>query len=85
MLAPLKKLLVSGTAAVVAQIAEIGYNGQNIKLPTLEDSESLAALAKNEINGLRSGRIEDKRGWIVKVQPLDRVESLEPVWTFNQL
>lgn len=71
----LKEAFGSGTAAVIAQIAEIGYKDAVITLPTLNPGEGVAAIVKDEINGLRSGRIVDTRNWIVKVQPLETIEA----------
>ena len=68
----LQEVFGAGTAAVVATVAEIGYKEERIVLPPVTEN-SISQIAKNEINGLRSGRIEDTRNWIVKVKTLDAV------------
>lgn len=56
----------AGTAAVISPISEIAYGDVLIKLPPVE-SRTISQEAKSEIEGLRSGRIHDHRGWIVPV------------------
>lgn len=56
----------AGTAAVISHISEIAYGTELIKLPPVE-TRTISLLAKDEINGLRSGRITDHRGWIMEV------------------
>jgi branched-chain amino acid aminotransferase len=55
-----------GTAAVVSHISAITYRDYTITLPAVE-TRKIAELAKNTINKLRSGEIEDKYNW---VQPI---------------
>lgn len=62
----LQEAFGAGTAAVVAHIAEIAIGDELLKLPPVE-SRKIGLLAKAEIDGLRSGDIEDTRGWIVPV------------------
>ena len=64
----LQEAFGTGTAAVITQIAEIGYKEHQIVLPPI-DENSISTQIKSEINGLRSGRVLDTRGWIVKVKP----------------
>ena len=54
----------SGTAAVVSHISEITHGNTKMVLP---DDHKISNMLRNEINGLRSGRIEDKRNWLVPV------------------
>jgi branched-chain amino acid aminotransferase len=60
----LQEAFGSGTAAVVSQIAEIVHGDVTMKLP---EERVISAMLYNEINGLRSGRIEDKRNWLMAV------------------
>ncbi len=53
-----------GTAAVVSPVSMIGYKDKVMELPTADD-QSIGYFIKDTINGLRSGRIADNRGWIV--------------------
>ncbi|NAS29568.1 branched-chain amino acid aminotransferase [Flavobacteriaceae bacterium R38] len=63
----LKEAFGSGTAAVVSHISEITHNDTQMVLPNIDES-SISKMLHNEINGLRSGRIEDKRNWLVPVE-----------------
>jgi branched-chain amino acid aminotransferase len=63
----LKEAFGSGTAAVVSHIAEITHGDTRMVLPKVEDRK-ISNMLYNEINGLRSGRLEDKRHWTVPVE-----------------
>jgi branched-chain amino acid aminotransferase len=54
----------SGTAAVVSHISEITHRDTRMVLPK---ANAISDMLFDEINGLRSGRIEDSRGWLVPV------------------
>ncbi len=62
----LQEVFGSGTAAVVAHVEKIGYGDLEILLPPLEDRK-VSPWVKAQIDGLRSGAVEDTRGWIVPV------------------
>lgn len=56
----------AGTAATIAQIELIGYEGQDYILPAVEKREfSNKVLA--ELDAIRTGRKEDNFGWLVKL------------------
>jgi branched-chain amino acid aminotransferase len=56
----------TGTAATIATIETIGFDGKNYQLPaTTEDSFSTRIL--KELNDIRTGKKEDTRGWVYKV------------------
>lgn len=61
----------SGTAAVISHVASILYNDIEIVLPPVED-RTIGPWAKSQINGVRSGRIADKRGWLIEAGALTR-------------
>jgi len=61
----LKEAFGSGTAAVVSHIAEITHGNTKMILPM---DHEISNMLRDEINGLRSGRMEDKRGWLVPVE-----------------
>jgi branched-chain amino acid aminotransferase len=61
----LKEAFGSGTAAVVSHIAEITHAATKMILP---EQHIMSNMLRDEINGLRSGRIEDKRHWLVPVE-----------------
>lgn len=63
----LKEAFGSGTAAVVSHIAEITHGDIRMILPPVE-KRLISNMLYNEINGLRAGRIEDKRNWLVPVE-----------------
>lgn len=54
----------TGTAALVANVEEISYLDRVYQLPL---EWELSASIRDEINGMRFGKIEDKRGWVVPV------------------
>ncbi len=56
----------SGTAAVVSHISEITHNNIQMLFPNAGKT-GIATMLYDEINGLRSGRIADKRQWLVPV------------------
>lgn len=62
----LQEAFGTGTAAIVSHIAEIGSDELLMQLPPV-DQRPVGELIKSEINGLRSGRIADTRGWVVAV------------------
>lgn len=63
----LQEAFGTGTAAVVSHVSKIAYRDMEMVLPPLE-KRTVGALAKAEIDGLRSGEVEDTRGWIVPVK-----------------
>jgi branched-chain amino acid aminotransferase len=70
----LQEVFGTGTAAVVAHIAKIGYGETELILPPMEDRE-VGILAKKEIDGLRSGKIKDTHGWVVPVKTEETVDA----------
>lgn len=54
----------TGTAALVANVEEIRYKDSVYQLPLDWD---ISASIRDEINGMRYGKIADKRGWTVPV------------------
>ena len=55
-----------GTAATVAPIATIGYEGEDFDLPPVND-ESVSTMLMNELSGIRTGKILDENGWMVPI------------------
>jgi len=54
-----------GTAATVAPIDRLGLDGRDIRL---EDREgSVARRLEAELQGIQTGRIDDRHGWLVRV------------------
>jgi branched-chain amino acid aminotransferase len=56
----------TGTAALIANVEEIKYDKHTIRLDS--NNWELSTSIKDEINGMRFGTIEDKRGWTVPVK-----------------
>ena len=63
----LQEVFGTGTAAVVAHVSKLAYKDTVMELPPMEERE-VGQLIKAQINGMRSGRIEDKHGWIEPVK-----------------
>lgn len=55
-----------GTAVVVSPFATIGYNGKDYQLPEINEN-SISEILKNTLNDIRTGKGEDKYGWVWKV------------------
>lgn len=53
-----------GTAASISHIDTIGYNGQDYTLPPVSE-RAIANRLYDELEGIKRGAREDKRGWIV--------------------
>lgn len=70
----LQEVFGTGTAAVVAYINKIGYGDLEIVLPEI-GADAVGKLVKRQIDGLRAGKIEDTRGWIVPVKSKATVDA----------
>ncbi|MEL6274996.1 MAG: branched-chain amino acid aminotransferase [Bacteroidota bacterium] len=68
----LREVFGAGTAAVVSHVAELQYKDLLMTLPPVEDRK-IGNMLKAEIDGIRSGRIIDERGWIVPVKSSELV------------
>jgi branched-chain amino acid aminotransferase len=53
-----------GTAAVVIGVEDITYRDLVMKMPPM----NIGKMLKEEIENIRTGKIEDKMGWLVPVQ-----------------
>lgn len=56
----------AGTAATIAQIAKIGYRGEDLVLPPVE-SRTFSNKVYAFLNDMKAGKVEDPFGWIQKV------------------
>ena len=56
----------AGTAAVIAPIQIIGFDGVDYQLPDKKESD-FSSKVFTEINQIRLGQIKDTRGWVWKV------------------
>jgi len=55
-----------GTAATIAPIELIGYNGRDLILPPVE-VRKMSKLIANQLTAIRYGETEDKFGWMVNM------------------
>jgi len=55
-----------GTAATIAQIVGIGYNGKDYALPPIE-SRKFSPKVDETLRGIRKSKLEDTHHWMVKV------------------
>jgi branched-chain amino acid aminotransferase len=62
----LKEAFGAGTAAVIAPISELFYDGTTMTLPPVENWE-IANAIKKELADIRYGRVEDTHGWMYPV------------------
>jgi branched-chain amino acid aminotransferase len=56
----------TGTAANIAPISVIGHEGEDFTLPKPTE-ESFSTKALNFLDGIKTGRISDPFGWVVKI------------------
>lgn len=61
-----KEAFGTGTAATITKIDTIGFNGKNYNLD-VNDDQSFSSKVLKELNDIRTGKVEDTRGWVLKV------------------
>jgi len=61
-----KEAFGAGTAATIARIESIGYEGRDYRLPTA-DKEGFASKVFNELDGIKRGKRPDPFHWVVKM------------------
>lgn len=62
----LQEAFGSGTAASMSFIADLTYQDNTLELPKIEQW-TIAPMIKKQLDDIRYGRVEDKHGWIFKV------------------
>jgi branched-chain amino acid aminotransferase len=62
----LKEVFGCGTAATIAQIIGIGYQGKDYELPPVSERK-FSNRVDETLRGIRKGRMEDKFNWMLKV------------------
>jgi branched-chain amino acid aminotransferase len=62
----LKEAFGCGTAATIAQIVGIGYNGKDYMLPSV-DQRAFSPKVDEVLRNIRKGKAEDKFKWMAKV------------------
>lgn len=66
----LQEVFGSGTAAVVTMVSHIKYKDLTMTLPDYEHTV-VARMAKDTIDGIRSGRVQDTHEWLAPVKQHD--------------
>lgn len=69
----LEEAFGTGTAVGIAMVEEIGYGKQTIHI---SDDNPVAEMVQRTLNGIRTGKIEDKFNWMVKVDNNFGVSSI---------
>jgi len=54
-----------GTAATIAPIQRLGLEGRDVVLPEIEDS--VAERVKRELQGIQTGVVPDRHGWLLEL------------------
>ena len=62
----LQEAFGTGTAATIARISNIGFDGKDYALPLITP-QSFSVRVNKTLDDIRRGRIEDKHGWVYKV------------------
>ena len=62
----LKEIFGCGTAATIAQIVGIGYQGKDYALPPVSERQ-FSPKVDETLRQIRKGKLEDKMGWMLKV------------------
>ncbi len=62
----LKEAFGTGTAATIANIATIGYDGKDYQLPQTGET-SFTAKVLRELEGIKSGNLSDPFNWVHKI------------------
>ena len=63
----LKEAFGAGTAATIAHIATIGHDGVDYHLPPVDNREFSTKIL-NTLDDIRTGRTEDRFGWVHRIQ-----------------
>ncbi len=56
-----------GTAAVVSEVSHLSYRDSHLDIPNVGKDNNVAKMIKSMIEDLRTGKTEDKNGWLVPV------------------
>ncbi len=62
----LQEAFGAGTAATIAQIKAIGYEGVDYELPAIE-GRKVSTRLMDELTKIKTGELEDKHGWLYKI------------------
>jgi branched-chain amino acid aminotransferase len=56
----------AGTAAVIAPISTVGYEGVDYELPE-RPADAFSRRVYTEIDNIKTGKIADTRGWVMRI------------------
>jgi len=56
-----------GTAAVVTPIAVVRNDETEIRMPEVADADRVALSLREELTGIQYGRVEDRHGWLLRL------------------
>ena len=56
----------AGTAVVVSPFSGVGFEGEDFPLPEI-NAKSISSLLKEQLDGIRKGKVADAHGWVYKV------------------
>lgn len=62
----LEECFGAGTAATIAHVNKIGYEGEDVVMPPVEERKVGPALLKR-LNDIRTGKVEDPYGWVTRI------------------
>jgi branched-chain amino acid aminotransferase len=62
----LQEAFGTGTAATIAHISLLGFEGKDYELPPVE-TRIFSNRAANELDGIRKGKIRDRHNWMYKI------------------
>lgn len=71
----LQEAFGAGTAAVVSHVSDIAYKDTMMTLPPVSERK-IGNFVKSTIDGLRSGRVKDTRGWVVPADEKEEVAAM---------
>lgn len=56
-----------GTAAVITPIAVVRNDETEIRMPEVADADRVALSLREELTGIQYGRVEDRHGWLLRL------------------
>jgi branched-chain amino acid aminotransferase len=62
----LEEAFGTGTAATIAHIETIGYEGRDFDLPAVKES-NFSCRVRKELDDMKTGKIDDRHGWIFNI------------------
>ncbi|MBX5484574.1 MAG: branched-chain amino acid aminotransferase [Myxococcaceae bacterium] len=66
----LHEVFGTGTAAVISPVGELGYAGGSIRISEMKP-DSIAMRLRQAISDIHYGRVQDRHGWMTRVETLE--------------